>query len=100
MIYEELVNQDEVFARLRNKPIIANELDIETQEGQERLNLLLMMRQEGDSLSTVPSCDGGHLVGGQYEGVFCHECGTEDQAALERPLESQLWVRPPPGVTT
>jgi|JI8StandDraft_2_1071088.scaffolds.fasta_scaffold00137_81 hypothetical protein len=100
MIYEELVNLDEEFARLRNTPIIANELDVETQEGQEHLNALLMMRQEGDSLSTVPSCDGGHLVGGQYEGVFCHECGTEVQAALERPLESQLWVRPPPGVTT
>lgn len=100
MIYEELVNLDEEFARLRNKPIIANGLDIETQEGQERLNALLMLRQEGDSLSTVPSCDKGHLVGGQYEGVICPECGTEVQAALERPLESQLWVLPPTGVMT
>lgn len=100
MIYEQLINLDEDFSALRNTPIIANDLDIITQEGQERLNALLLLRQEGDSLSTVPSCDKGHLVGGQYEGVICPECGTEVQAALERPLESQLWIRPPTGITT
>ena len=98
MIYLKLINHDNMFNRLSIVPIIANDFDTSTKEGRDNLSRLLYTRYEGDNLSVVPTCDCGHLTGGTNLGRRCDYCGVVCDSVIERPLESNLWLRKLPGV--
>lgn len=98
MIHMKLVSHDEIFSNLKEPPIIANHLDTSTEESKKKINDLLFTRYEGDSINIVPSCDCGAVKGGDYVGMRCTECRTVCMSAVERPLESTLWMKVPDGV--
>lgn len=92
------INLDDMLAKLSMEPVIANDLDQTTREGQLRLNELLYTRYEGDSLNDIPRCSCGSLTGGQYVGTTCRNCKTTCDFDINRELESVLWIRVPEGV--
>lgn len=98
MYYLAVVDHDRDFATLSINPTIANYLDITTEEGRKRLNKLLYTKYEGDSLNVLPTCDCGSLKGGYNVGVQCPQCLTVCDHAMEKPLESALWIKAPEGV--
>lgn len=100
MVFLELVNHEELYMRMRDSIIFANDLEVDTKEGVEKLNNLLYKRYEGDSLNVLPSCDCGAVTGGYNIGVRCSNCNTECLPSMERPLESMIWLKTPEGVDT
>ena len=99
MVYLELVDHDEIFrATQANGVVIANDLDITSQVGKEKLNRLIYNRYEGDSLNVLPACDCGHLKGGYSVGMTCDICKTVCQNDMNRPLESTIWIKAPDGI--
>lgn len=100
MIYLRLVDLKHVFNNLRQPPVFANDLDISTQQGREKLQNLLVKRYEGDALNILPTCHCGHLTGGRNLFTICNQCGTTCLPPLEQPLQSLIWLRPPEGIKT
>lgn len=85
-------------ARMTHPPLIANDIDSTTKEGEEQLKSILYTRYQGDSISPVPMCACGRLVGGVNHGLICAECSTECKNPLERPIETTLWIKALDGV--
>lgn len=81
-------------------PIVVNYYDLNNQTDKESLNSLIYTHYEGDSLSVLPSCEGGCTTGEYNVGLRCRECGTLVLSLTERPIESALWIAPPDGVLT
>lgn len=78
--------------------LIANDIDTTTKEGQDKLNSLLYTRYQGDVMKAVPKCSCGEMSGPFNKGLICPNCNTECLDVLDKPLESNLWVRTPDGV--
>lgn len=53
---------------------------------------------EGDIISTIPTCNCGVTFGNENEYTKCGDCGSVVVKSTERPIESDLWVRPPTDV--
>ena len=51
MIYLRLVDLKTVYNNLRQPPVFANDLDVSTQQGRDKLQTLLIKRYEGDALN-------------------------------------------------
>ncbi len=100
MIYLRLVNLDNVFHNLRFSPIIANHVDVSTQQGRDSLSKILLKRYEGDALNVLPSCNCEYLTGGRNLYAICPRCGTACLPPLEQPIESVIWMVPPQGIDT
>lgn len=91
----------------RNRPpIYVNDVAAELSAGNitEHLNELLRTHYDNDQLDTIPRCDCGHLHA-MYEYLpdesnICPICDTPVIRAIDRPLESQVWMRVPDGVIT
>lgn len=98
MIYMEIVNHDRLFSMLATRPVIVNDINVDSIEEKEKLNRLLYTQYEGDSLDVLPSCDCGTLRGEYNVGVTCENCGTKCESITERSLESILWIKAPTGV--
>lgn len=98
MIHQKIISLEEQFYALRTPPVIANDLDITSEEGRENLNSMLYTRYCGDSLAIVPACDCGNIRGGYNAGVKCPECMTVCHSAADREIESLLWMRAPDNV--
>ncbi len=94
-IHVELLNHDELYSQLHRPPAFVNDFNIMSLEEQKRLNSLLYTKYDGDSLSSVPSCECGALRGARRTGRICSDCGTVVVLAAERPIESGLWMRKP-----
>lgn len=97
-VHLELLSHDEIFSKLSRPPVIVNDFNVNSEEDKNRLNQLIYTRYEGDALEILPSCDCGHLTGGDVVGEVCEVCGSEVFLITERPLESVLWIRAPDGV--
>ena len=97
-IFVEVIDLDKKLAQLSLEPVIANDLDQTTKEGQIRLNQLLYTKYEGDSLNDIPRCGCGKLEGGQKLGMVCTNCMSEVDFDINRSFESVLWIRAPDGV--
>lgn len=80
------------------KPIIANDMDIFTKEGQEDLNRLLMTKYTSGALSNVPRCECGATDGVEKLNQICPECGDVCIPQLNRPVVSLVWIRAPGDV--
>lgn len=97
-IYLEMVDFDAVFNALSHTPVIVNDYDPQDKESLEELKTLLFTKYDGDTLTNVPQCDGGHLKGGFRVGTFCPICKTKVTPITEKPLESLLWMETPKGI--
>ena len=90
--YEKAVRESEV------QPIFANDLNSESREGQTILNSLLYTRYNGNSMSSVPLCSCGELMGGYQKGMVCEKCHTRCLDNLDKGIISNLWVYTPDGI--
>lgn len=93
-----LVNLERDYQTSSFVPVLGNNFNVKTEDGRKALNDLIFTHYDGDTLSTFPSCDGGHLRNVYNEGMICPICNTPVQAVTERPLESLVWLEPPRGV--
>lgn len=98
MIHQEIISLEDVYHNLRVPAIMANDMEITTEEGKAKLNNLLYTRYYGDALDIVPSCDCGHIEGSYNEGVVCPDCLTKCEHLSDRRLESALWLGVPEHV--
>lgn len=98
-LHLRVIDHNSKFSNLSRTPLFANDMDLKSTEGRERLQSLIYTTYEGDSLSVLPSCDCSALVGNYVLGVICNTCGTEVISSTERKIESVLWMRLPHGVS-
>lgn len=97
-IYPVIVDIDAYFNQLNCRPIMADELDLETPQGQERFNDLVYSRYDGDVFSNVPSCQCGHVRRGHRINEVCSKCGFECLPITEQTIEPIVWVKSPPDI--
>jgi hypothetical protein len=89
----EFPDHEQTIARMVHPPLIANDIDTSTKEGEEQLQSILYTRYQGDTISPVPMCSCGRLSGGVNHGLLCPVCATECKNQLERPIETTLWIK-------
>lgn len=94
-VYLEVVDHDERFYALTKEPVIANYVDVKTEQARDALKRQLYTCYEGDSLNVVPHCKSGCTSGSDKIGMTCSKCGTTVMSQLERPLESTIWIETP-----
>lgn len=91
-------NYEKIVASATYPVLIANDIDTTTREGQNKLNSLLYTRYQGDVMKAVPKCSCGEMSGPFNKGLICPNCNTQCLDVLDKPLESNLWVRTPDGI--
>lgn len=94
----EFPDHERTIARMSHPPLIANDIDTSTKEGEEQLQSILYTRYHGDSITPVPMCSCGYLYGGINNGLICEQCHTECVNPLERPVETTLWIKALDGI--
>lgn len=94
----EFPNYEQVFVRMTRPPLIANDIDTSTKEGEEQIQSILYTRYYGDSISPIPMCACGRTIGGVNYGLLCPDCGTRCENPLERPIDTTLWIKALPDV--
>jgi len=97
-VYPRIADHRQLFRRLRTTPVISNDLDLDTPDGQETFNRLVYSKYEGDVFSNVPTCPCGFWHGGDVNGESCPECGFMAVPPTEQPIQPLIWVRAPKGV--
>lgn len=97
-IYPVIVDYDDTFRRLGTEPVLANDIDLSTEEGQIRFNRLVYSSYDGDVFSNVPSCPCRATKGGHLVHVKCSKCGFECLPVTEQNIEPLVWVRIPEGI--
>lgn len=94
-IYPIVQDFDAMFNRLEVKPILANELDLNTEAGRERFNRLVYTKYDGDVFTNVPACPCRHTMGGSKINRLCVECGFPVLPVTEQTIEPIVWVKVP-----
>ncbi len=94
-IYQELINFNDVFAKLKEPPIIVNDVAFSTDEEKEELMEQYLTTYSSDKISTVPSCDCGVTKGEYAIGSVCPECNTRVRSSTLEDIEPILWFRKP-----
>ncbi|WP_257291124.1 hypothetical protein [Endozoicomonas sp. ONNA1] len=94
----DIVDYDEAFRQLPQKPILLNDFKIGDADSRAQLDLLLRSNYEGDIITSIPSCACGHIQGGYNLGTVCISCNTAVEKTTEREISSALWIRVPEGV--
>lgn len=97
-VIQELINFDETFSKLKEEPIIVNDIVCTTKEERERIENLIKVKFGNDMLSTIPSCQCGHLLGEYAIGEKCPKCHDYVKSIGTENLEPILWVRKPEGI--
>lgn len=99
-VYLEFVNYEEMLSKLSVPPMFVNDIDARSVEAKAYLNTLIRTEYDGDSVNVLPTCGCGHLTGQHYASVKarCPICNTVVMSVLERPIESNLWIRAPQGI--
>lgn len=95
----DTVNYPQMLAALKVPAIWVNDLDLRYQEHKELFDRYLMTNYETATFTMIPSCDCGKLTGGYLRGKLCDVCDSRVLAHTERPIEANLWLRVPEGVT-
>ena len=99
-VYLDILDLDEVAADLQTPPTVVNDLglDLSTEEGRAQLSRLLTSTFDGDTISPIPSCIEGHIVGEENIGKYCPKCRSTVMNLVDRPADATLWLAPPKGV--
>ena len=90
-----LFDTDEAFRTSDVSPILVNDYAEATVEGDKALRDLLLTTYTSDRIEIDASCSCGHVTGPYNEGAMCPVCNTVVEPALERDVQSKLWVRCP-----
>jgi hypothetical protein len=93
------IDLDESFKTIIN-PVVINDISQILLENREALTNKTINVIVGDELTSVPSCDCEYIQGMDNQGVTCPECGTVVADSSNRPVQSQVWIRAPKGVTS
>lgn len=78
--------------------MFVNDFELGGKEDKERLNDLIYTHYDSDQLQENPTCFCGTTSGGFFVDSICEVCHKPVTVVTERPLESILWLKPPPGV--
>lgn len=97
-VIQKLVDFNEAFKQLKEEPIIINDLMRSTNEEREYIENLVKSKFGNDMLSTIPSCQCGHLKGEYAIGEKCPKCRDKVKTISFQNIEPILWVRRPIGV--
>lgn len=97
-IYPIVEDFDKMFKELSIKPMLANDLDLETDEGKQKFNDLVYTKYDGDVFSNVPACPCRFTTGGSRIHDKCINCGYEVLPITEQTIEPIVWVRAPDEV--
>lgn len=90
------INLDEKLKNEPNAVNILNDLPCITEEEKEDVHRLLMtVHEDGEELSTIPSCVCGHLSDGTLLHKVCHKCGTVVTLPIEHEAVNSVWIRAP-----
>jgi hypothetical protein len=97
-IYLENISHDELFASLKVKPIILNDLNSFGEEERSYLNELVLQTYTDDMVSMLPQCSCGELKGECYVGDICSTCHTPVVQSIESDITPNIWFRRPKNV--
>jgi hypothetical protein len=97
-IYPIIEDYDLLFKHLDVKPVLANDIDLETPQGKARFNELVFSRHSGDVFSNVPACICRKTTGGSRVKEICVHCGFAVLPITEQPIEPIVWVKAPDGI--
>lgn len=97
-IYPFITDFDDMYRRLDVPPVLANEMDLSTEEGQARFNALVYTRHNGDVFSNVPSCPCHATSGGDRIGDLCPVCNHICLPVTEQAIQPIVWVKCPDKV--
>lgn len=96
-IHLKVVNFDQYYQRVNRKGLLVNNLNSTNVNDRETINSLIYSRQNGEVLSTVPSCECGETTDADVMGEICHICGTPVEDVNTAVLEPILWLKQPVG---
>jgi len=94
-IYPSIVDFDDLYKTLEVKPILANDIDLSTEQGRDLFTRLVYSRHDGDMFSNVPSCACGFTTRGSRINTLCKECGQPVLPLTEMPIQPIIWIRCP-----
>ncbi len=89
-----LVDLNVVFDKLKNVPLIANNMQLASGEDKTVFNNLVYTKYEGDSLKLTAQCSCGKIKGDFREGEYCDSCYTECKPQYSGEVESLIWMLP------
>lgn len=99
-VYLDVVDFDLLYNMSTIVPKFVDEMNVDDLSNREKLTEMLITRYESETLDSVPTCNCGELRYGWVGGsAVCDNCGSGISVPAERPIESQLWIRAPKGVT-
>ena len=97
-VYLEIIDLEAKFNTLPRTPLLVNEFNIKLKADKDRLNQLMYMAFDGDTLDPLPSCECTLLRSEDRVGETCPNCMTVCLPVTEKDLTSILWIRVPEGV--
>jgi hypothetical protein len=101
-VHLQVVNFDEEFKKLRNKPIIINDFKTTSIDDKNFIKDMIYTKYDGDIMSSTPRCNcpasANPIIGADREGEFCPKCSSVVKGRFDDEMESILWVRAPKGV--
>lgn len=95
----DLVDTDALFEELTIEPVVANDFNVDDPEEMSELDRALIMRYTSDTIESNASCGCGRLTEQFNVGVICSECGTPVTDSIEQPIQSDLWIKAPEGIS-
>ena len=86
-----------MFYKLKDSPIIINDLDNNTEESRDVIRQLIVSRFSTDMVSLIPSCFCGQKKGQALtrDETVCEVCGTKVTSSIEDDIEPLVWFRRP-----
>lgn len=101
-IHLEVVDIEEVYKKLRDKPIIINDYATTSITDKGYIKDLIYTKYDNDVLSSVPRCNcpanADPIIGADRVGEFCNKCNSRVATRFSDELQSILWVRSPDKV--
>lgn len=85
--------------------VYLNDFDFNLEEDRETLTRLTRLELDSNTFETIARCScppntggiqGNYLIG---SGRVCPKCGDEAQKFLEKGEDTNMWIKPPEGVT-
>lgn len=96
-VYQHLLNLDEVFICLKEKPTIINYLSTDSEEDKHKVNTSLMSCYTSDMLSILPGCSCRMTKGESMVGQICPHCNTPVRTVIGEDVEPLNWIEAPEG---
>lgn len=98
MIITQLMDYELEFKNT-DKKVIVNQIPLDSDTDRSKLRDLFMSTYTTDSLSSIPTCSCGELIGGYNLGVTCKVCNTEVVKKTEDKIDHKNWLEVPEGIT-